>query len=149
MKRLIQVLLLLVVGLVLLPPLWFKVFPADPPPELPPAGRRVDVGGGIGVNVVEAGARAPTVLVHGLPGSAYVTDDFWNRECASLFPKSWVFVGFAHELANPGDIQPVTVAGKPLFLIRNQACEIRVFLRRGQALATLKAWKDLYKTLKQ
>jgi hypothetical protein len=29
------------------------------------------------------------------------------------------------------------------------ACEIRVFLRRGQALAILKAWKDLYKALKE
>ena len=34
--------------------------------------------------------------------------------------------------------------GSPAML----ACEIRVFLRRGQALATLQAWKELYNNLK-
>ncbi len=54
-----------------LPPLWYAVFP-EPAPELPPAGRRVEVAPGVGVNVLDSGsAGPPIVLVHGHPGSAY------------------------------------------------------------------------------
>ncbi|NRA04559.1 MAG: alpha/beta hydrolase [Myxococcales bacterium] len=71
MKRILGVLLGLVVAVVVLPPLWFAVFPYEPAPELPPAGKRVLLPGGIGVNVIEAGEGPAVVLIHGLPGSAY------------------------------------------------------------------------------
>jgi pimeloyl-ACP methyl ester carboxylesterase len=61
----------LMVAAIALPPLWFAVFPADPPPELPPAGDRVALPNGAAVNVVAEGRGRPVVLVHGLPGSAY------------------------------------------------------------------------------
>jgi pimeloyl-ACP methyl ester carboxylesterase len=70
-KRALVVLLVLIGALIVLPPLWYAVFPGDPPPELPPAGRRVELPGGVGVNVVEQGTGPPVVLVHGLPGTAY------------------------------------------------------------------------------
>ena len=44
-----------------------------------------------------------------------------------LFRKSWVFVGFAHAMRNPGDVVPVTVAGQPLVLVRGRDGEIRAF----------------------
>jgi pimeloyl-ACP methyl ester carboxylesterase len=71
MKRLlVWVLVLLVAGLVL-PPLYYASSPARAP-ELPPAGRRVEVAPGLGVNVIESGGPGPAVvLVHGHPGSAY------------------------------------------------------------------------------
>jgi len=52
------------------PPLWYALFP-EPIPELPPAGRKVEVSADVGLNVVERGAAPPIVLVHGHPGSAY------------------------------------------------------------------------------
>jgi len=55
------------------------VLPADPPPNLPPAGKRVVLPGGIGVNVLEEGEGPPIVLVHGLPGMAA---DFRNLSAA-------------------------------------------------------------------
>jgi pimeloyl-ACP methyl ester carboxylesterase len=61
--------LLIALGLIL-PPLWFAIFP-EPVPELPPAGRRVEVAPGVGVNVIERGSGRTLVLVHGQPGSAY------------------------------------------------------------------------------
>jgi pimeloyl-ACP methyl ester carboxylesterase len=67
-------------ALVVLPPLWFLAFPGDPPPELPPPGRRVQLAGGTGVNVLEAGSGPAVVLVHGLPGSAYD----WRETTAAL-----------------------------------------------------------------
>jgi choline monooxygenase len=64
---------------------------------------------------------------HGLPGAAYVSDAFKQLEDEHLFAKSWTFVGFAHQLPKPGDIQPLTVAGQPVFLIRNESHEIKAF----------------------
>lgn len=63
----IVVLLVAVVGLL---PLYYWVVPAEVV-ELPAAGRRVDVGGGTFVNVIDTGSGAPIVLVHGLPGTGY------------------------------------------------------------------------------
>jgi len=68
--RLIRILLVLVVMALVLPPLYFALFPpADP--DLPPPGRRVEVAPGVEVNLIETGHGPPVVLVHGHPGSAY------------------------------------------------------------------------------
>ncbi len=69
-RRILLVLALLVGAAVVLPPLWFAVFPA-PASALPPPGRRVVLASGVGVNVVERGVGPPIVLAHGHPGSAY------------------------------------------------------------------------------
>ena len=63
----------------------------------------------------------------GLPAGAYKDDEFWKAECETIFDKTWVFAGFAHELTQPGDAVPVTVAAKPLMLIRNAKNEISCF----------------------
>ena len=70
MRRLLLGLSLVLLAGVAIPPLWFRLFP-EPVRELPPAGRRVALAGGVGVNVVEEGAGPAVVLVHGHPGSAY------------------------------------------------------------------------------
>jgi pimeloyl-ACP methyl ester carboxylesterase len=71
MKRFVLILAVLLAALIALPPLWYVIFPAEPPPNLPPPGARVDLATGAAVNVLEEGSGAPVVLVHGLPGSAY------------------------------------------------------------------------------
>ena len=70
MRRLLLALLLALLVGVALPPLWFRLF-REPVPELPPAGRRVALEGGVAVNGVEEGTGPAVVLVHGHPGSAY------------------------------------------------------------------------------
>jgi pimeloyl-ACP methyl ester carboxylesterase len=70
-KRFFSILVTLIVAVIVLPPLWYLVFPMDPPPDLPPAGERVAVDTGVSVNVLDSGVGNPVVLVHGLPGSAY------------------------------------------------------------------------------
>lgn len=70
MRRILIVLAAGVAAAIAIPPLWFALAP-EPPPELPPPGRRVAVGPALSVNVVEHGRGAPVVLVHGLPGCAY------------------------------------------------------------------------------
>lgn len=63
----------------------------------------------------------------GLPADAYTHPDYWQQEQGSVFARHWVFVGFAHELEKVGDVMPVEVGGRPIFLIRNADGEIRAF----------------------
>ena len=68
-----------------------------------------------------------TMPKRGLPGAAYVCESFLELENNHLFSRSWVFVGFAHQLPCAGDVLPISVAGQPLFILRNQANEISAF----------------------
>lgn len=63
----------------------------------------------------------------GLPAFAYTCPDFRAVENRTIFSRNWVFVGFAHLLKEVGDVQPVTVGGKPIFLVRNDNNEIAAF----------------------
>jgi pimeloyl-ACP methyl ester carboxylesterase len=60
----------LVLLALVLPPLFFAL-DRELPPELPPAGRHVEVAPGLAVNVLEAGSGPTLVLVHGHPACAY------------------------------------------------------------------------------
>lgn len=70
-------------------------------------------------------AAAP--VARGLPAAAYISEAFFALENERIFPASWVFAGFVHELARPGDAAPVTVAGQPVLLLRDSAGGIRAF----------------------
>ena len=58
-------------------------------------------------------------ILKGLPSKAYTENNFWKKECKSVFANNWVFVGFAHELKNIGDVIPITVAEQPILLLKN------------------------------
>ncbi len=70
---------------------------------------------------------APAPVARGLPASAYTSEAFFALENERIFASSWVFAGFVHELARPGDAVPVTVAGRPVLLLRDTAGGIRAF----------------------
>ena len=63
----------------------------------------------------------------GLSSSAYVDKKFWEKECQTIFKNSWVFVGFKHEINNPGDVNPITVAKQPILLVNNNEGNISAF----------------------
>ena len=71
--------------------------------------------------------ETPGPVSSGLPGAAYTCDAFFALENERIFSDSWVFAGFAHELARAGDVMPVTVAGRPVLLVRDAGLEIRAF----------------------
>jgi non-heme chloroperoxidase len=71
MKRVFLIIAAVLIAAIVLPPIWFAIFPADPPPSLPPAGKRIVLSDGTSLNVLDSGEGAPVVLVHGLPGSGY------------------------------------------------------------------------------
>ncbi len=77
-------------------------------------------------DLLEALAR-PTESSTGLPNGAYTDAEFLSAENESLFRNTWVFAGFAHELASAGDVHPCTVAGQPVFLVRDSNKHVRAF----------------------
>lgn len=89
MRRILLGLLLVLVAAVVMPPLWFKVSPV-PAPELPPAGRAVEVRPGVKLNVIEEGSGRPVVLVHGHPGSAYE----WVPLMRELAARGWRAIAY-------------------------------------------------------
>lgn len=74
-----------------------------------------------------AAFETPEAVARGLPAAAYTSDAFFALENERIFSTSWVFAGLAHELARPGDVMPVSVAGKPVLLLRDAAREVRAF----------------------
>ncbi len=70
-------------------------------------------------------AAAP--VARGLPAAAYTSEAFFALENERIFYRSWVFAGFVHELARPGDAVPVTIAGRPVLLVRDTQGGIGAF----------------------
>ena len=66
-------------------------------------------------------------VARGLPAAAYTSEAFFALENERIFSDSWVFAGLAHELARPGDVVPVTVAGRPVLLVCDAKGEVRAF----------------------
>ena len=74
-----------------------------------------------------AAFETPGPVARGLPAAAYTNEAFFAIENRRIFAESWVFAGFAHELARTGDVAPVTVAGQPVLLVRDTKRDIRAF----------------------
>ena len=65
--------------------------------------------------------------IFGLPAKSYTDHEFWKNECDTVLSDDWLFVGFVHELKNSGDVIPLSIAGKPIFLVKNVNNEIAAF----------------------
>ena len=66
-------------------------------------------------------------IFNGLPSLAYTDNEFWKKECNSVFADNWVFVGYKHELSNLGDVLPISVADQPILLVKNTKGDIVSF----------------------
>ena len=85
--------------------------------------------------------------IFGLPAESYTDHEFWKKECNTVLSDDWLFVGFVHELKNPGDVIPLSIAGKPIFLVKNvnnetaTKIEENVPIRTPQIIASEKSAK--------
>ena len=74
-----------------------------------------------------------------LPATAYTDQAVFAAERSAIFERRWVWAGFTHWVPTPGSSHPVTVAGRPLLLTRDQTGTLRVFhnicRHRGMVLA--------------
>jgi choline monooxygenase len=74
-----------------------------------------------------ASLKFVTELTGGLWADAYTNPDFLELERQTLFTNHWVCVGLASDVANPGDMRPVDVAGMPVVLVRDRQGTLRAF----------------------
>ena len=65
--------------------------------------------------------------IHGLSAHSYTDQQFWEIECNTVLGDGWLFVGFVHEFLKSGDVIPISIAGKPKLLIKNNKNEITAF----------------------
>ena len=79
------------------------------------------------INMTLSSFLEDKTLVNGLPSVAYTDEEFWEIECDTVLEENWVFVGFVHEFKKLGDVLPVSVAGKPILLVKNIKGEIVSF----------------------
>ncbi|MEM7119711.1 MAG: aromatic ring-hydroxylating dioxygenase subunit alpha [Pseudomonadota bacterium] len=63
----------------------------------------------------------------GLPGFVYTSEDFARAEHEKLFARTWMCAGYAHEIAQPGDVLPRTVAGVPILFTHDRDGQIGCF----------------------
>jgi choline monooxygenase len=97
-------------------------------PDMPDTPDTPDTTGGTPIaSIASIASTEAGGLARGLPPEAYTGEAFFARENERLFAGAWVFAGFAHELAEPGDAVPVTLAGRPILLLRDRGGEIRAF----------------------
>ena len=62
-----------------------------------------------------------------LPNRAYLDTAWYHEEQERIFGRRWVAVCFRHQVATPGTVRPVTVAGRPVVLVTDAAGEVRAF----------------------
>lgn len=62
-----------------------------------------------------------------LPSAAYTGQAEFDNERELVFAAGWAWAGFTHWIAQPGDVRPVTVAGRPLVLVRGRDGAVNVF----------------------
>jgi Rieske 2Fe-2S family protein len=67
-------------------------------------------------------ARART-----LPAEAYLSQGVFDWEAVHLFERSWVCVGRAEELAEPGDQRAFRIGGEGILVVRDQEQVLRGF----------------------
>ena len=74
-----------------------------------------------------ANLQKPIETAKGLPAAAYTSQEFFDLEQERLFPRTWMGVAFAEDVASPGDAIPVTVTGLPLIIVRDKKGVVRAF----------------------
>ena len=71
--------------------------------------------------------RKPIEKAGGLPGAAYTSQEFFDLEQETFFPRTWMGVGFEADIPKAGDAMPVMIGKLPIILVRNEVGEIKAF----------------------
>ncbi len=71
--------------------------------------------------------RRPIESARTLPREAFLDEDFYQFERENVLKNSWMAIGFAAQLPEPGDIVVTTVLGVPVLITRARDNQIRVF----------------------
>jgi choline monooxygenase len=74
-----------------------------------------------------AALNRPVETATGLPRAAYTDPAFLELERDLVFDPSWVFVGAAESIPNPGDLMPMDLIGRPIVIVRQRDRSIKAF----------------------
>jgi p-cumate 2,3-dioxygenase subunit alpha len=77
------------------------------------------------VELVDEDWDALTFRVH---RSAYRSPEVFQREIASIWGRTWLYLGHETEIPEPGDFRTRTLGGRPLIFCRDSSGEVRAFL---------------------
>ena len=74
-----------------------------------------------------ANVLRPIEVANGLPNAFYTDPDVHEAEKRVLFASSWACAGFAKDVPNKGDANPVSFLGQPLLVVHGEDGMVRVF----------------------
>lgn len=60
----------------------------------------------------------------------YINEELFQMEQERLFARTWQYVGHVSEVPNTGDYRTLTLAGRPLFMMRRPDDDVGVFYNR-------------------
>ena len=63
----------------------------------------------------------------GMPGWFFTSNEVLQVEKDYFFRNSWLCIGLADDVKEPGDVYPVTILGQPLLIVRGRDAALRVF----------------------
>jgi phenylpropionate dioxygenase-like ring-hydroxylating dioxygenase large terminal subunit len=69
----------------------------------------------------------PLNTAKGLPNEHYIDDHTFKEERDSVLYASWSAVGFAKDVPNSGDANPIDFLGMPLLVVRDNDSQVRVY----------------------
>ena len=69
----------------------------------------------------------PIGRAKGLPNEHYIDNEIFLQERESLLFKQWSGIGFAKDVPNAGDVNPIEFMNTPLLIVRDDKNKIRVF----------------------
>ena len=69
----------------------------------------------------------PIAEARGLPSEAYTSQALFDLERERLFRRTWMGAAFAHEIPQPGDALPLTIAGVEVIVLRDREGDVRAF----------------------
>ena len=69
----------------------------------------------------------PVSTAKGLPNEHYISDAMFETEKERVLFDNWSAIGFAKDVAEPGDAMPVGFLGMPLVVVRGKDDVVRVY----------------------
>ena len=73
----------------------------------------------------EATSESATELMRTLPGSAYLSGEWFEREADAIFWREWFMVGREEAIPVPGDYLRAEIAGESVLIVRTRSRELR------------------------
>ena len=69
----------------------------------------------------------PVNTAKGLPNEHYIDDVIFKEEKESVLFANWSAIGFAKDVMNIGDVNPINFLGMPLLVARDNDQKVRVY----------------------